>query len=174
MSDVATAAKVSKSSLYKVAGNKLDLFFLVCKEQFDRERCRIEEALDGVNDPVEVVRLLLLASVPTHRERPEFYAIIFDLISASLRYGHFHEKFAHYYDEIEAKWHNVIMSKIRAGFEQGVFQASIDAEMFLEIIHAWMDHNWMEFMLKSDMTIDDVRRRIEMFTDSLLQWVTKG
>lgn len=172
MSDVAGAAKVSKGSLYEVADNKLDLFFLVCKEQLDQEHKRVEEAIAEATDAIDIVRRVLRASVPTCRERPEFYAIIFDLIGASLRHGEFREKVARFYAEIDTKWRRLILGKIQQGIKEGVFRVNLDANLLMEIIHAWIDHNWMEFMLKSDLTIGDIQRRIDLFTESLLQWVT--
>jgi AcrR family transcriptional regulator len=74
---VAHATGVTPPSIYRHFADKAHLVFEVCARQFERLDRAIEEAVAGIDDPVEALRARGRAYVRFGIEHPEHYRIMF-------------------------------------------------------------------------------------------------
>ena len=73
---IAAAVGVTPPSIYLHFADKDELLFAVCQEQFSRLEALIEDALDGVDDALERLRLMGATYVRFGVEHPEQYRIL--------------------------------------------------------------------------------------------------
>lgn len=73
---IATAVGVTPPSIYLHFADKEELLFAVCQEQFSRLDALIDDALVGVDDPLERLRRMGATYVRFGVEHPEQYRIL--------------------------------------------------------------------------------------------------
>ena len=164
LEDVARRARVSKGSLYDLAPNKLELFFLVCERQLESEFERMEAALAATKDPIDRLRTLLQSVMPTHRQAPGVYAMIFELQTLALREKALTEKVADLYRWHFTRFRKPVMKIIADGIARNIFRDDlqpVDAAITME---AWVFFKWFEWITFPEMTVAELKK-------SSLQWI---
>jgi AcrR family transcriptional regulator len=157
---VAKAVGVTAPSIYRHFVDKTHLIFEVCGRQFERFDVILEEAVAGIEDPVEAMRARGRAYVRFGIEHPEHYRIMFMGRAATtpqqwddvLRTG----SFAH------------LMEGIQAVQDQG--RSRSDQDAFTIALHVWANIHGLTSLLVAKPSIPwpDLERFVEEHLDQCM------
>lgn len=134
---VADAVGVTPPAIYRHFADKADLVFEVCARHFAQFDEVIAEAVEGVDDPVDVLRRMGTAYVRFGLEHPEHYRIMFMAP-------------AWYTPE---KWENILntgafaqlIQRIEAIIDAGLMRPGADA--FSVALHTWANIHGLTSLL---------------------------
>ena len=168
LEDVARTARVSKGSLYEVAEDKQDLFYQVCRRQFDSDLDNLERISAKISDPEKLLRRFIKLLLPPSREAPGAYAIIFELVSLSLRDPVFGTKVTDLHTEMRDRLRGLIVRVLREGVTRDQFHSDLDCETVAMVVHSWIDKCWVDWAMIPSMTRAHVLDQAKRFTHFLL------
>ena len=157
---VAKAVGVTAPSIYRHFVDKTHLIFEVCDRQFERFDVILQEAVAGIDDPVEAMRARGRAYVRFGTDHPEHYRIMFMGRAATtpeqwddvLRTG----SFAH------------LVEGIQAVIDQGRSRTEQDAVTVA--LHVWANIHGLTSLLVAKPTIPwpDLERFVEEHLDQCM------
>ncbi len=134
---VADATGVTPPAIYRHFPDKANLLFEVCARQFERFDDVMVHAVDGLDDPVEVMRAMGKAYVRFGLEHPEHYRIMFMGPAWAT----------------PERWEDVLSTGAFAGLVGGI-QAMIDAgvmrkdaDAFRTALHVWANIHGLTSLL---------------------------
>ncbi|HEY8461958.1 MAG TPA: TetR/AcrR family transcriptional regulator [Blastocatellia bacterium] len=156
LQDIAKRAGVSKGSTLYYFATKEDLFLGALEWMINQFDIRIDQAIAGVEDPIEKVRALIGTIFANAQESRQFFLAYSDFVSIGTRNKRFHDLNAKFYGGCCS--HN--REVIEAGMRAGVFR-QVDVEETSAMMRALVDGFMLQWFFSSEGTFDDYRRRCE-------------
>lgn len=168
LEDVARRARVSKGSLYELAPNKLELFYLICSRRLDIEFERMEAAIAAADNPLDKLRAALNGILPTHRELPGVYAILFELHTAALRENSLNGRVAELFRENFTRLRRPVIALIEEGIKTGLLRADLQPHDAATTMEAWAFLKWFQWITFPEMTVADLKTSSSQWIDNVL------
>ena len=154
---VAGAAGVTPPSIYRHFTDKTHLIFEVCARQFERLDRVIEEAVTGIDDPVDALRARGRAYVRFGIEHPEHYRIMF--------MGPAYARPDQWEDILGTGSFGHLVEAIQAAVDAGRLRADRDA--FTTALHVWANIHGLTSLLVARPTLPwpDLEALVERHLD---------
>lgn len=172
LDDVARLARVSKGSLYHIAEDKYDLVYLVFENIVKAEIERARKALLQYEKPVEWIRAVVNAILPTVREDPGNYAFRVEFLAIALRNPKIGEKVDQFMTAYIGDLQGKIMDKVQRDIDTGYIRPDIDFEVITNLMHGWIHHIWNEWIINPQLTREYIQDLSERFIDFLIEAIT--
>lgn len=172
LDDVARLARVSKGSLYRIAEDKYDLVLLVFKDITRAEIERVRQVLLQYENPIEWIRAVVAATLPTVREDPGNYAFRVEILSIALRNPKIGEKVDLFMKTYISDLQSKIIDKVKRDIDAGYIRADIDFEIITTLMHGWVHHIWNEWITQPQLTREYIQDLSERFIDFLIDAIS--
>jgi AcrR family transcriptional regulator len=117
MEQVADEAGISKATIYLYFKNKEDLYYHCVMTRFEKIMCLMRQAVEGVDDPIERVKVLVNTQVKAIEVEKDFFRVFFTermslFLDQSTEFG---QDFFKRHNEYEA----LITGALKEGMERG-------------------------------------------------------
>jgi AcrR family transcriptional regulator len=119
--EVASLLGIQKASLYYHIEGKEDLLYLICKASLEQIRSDVETALDGVEDPVERIRIVIVAHAESMLKNARRHQITFAEMHA-LQHDRLKEIVA-----MRAAYENVVRGVFQKAQKEGAVRTDVEA-----------------------------------------------
>jgi AcrR family transcriptional regulator len=120
MEQVAEEAGISKATIYLYFKNKEDLYYHCVMTRFEKIMCLMRHAAEGVDDPVERIKILVNTQVKAMEVEKDFFRVFFtERMSLFLdQTTEFGQGFFKRHEEYEA----LVTGALKEGMERGVLR----------------------------------------------------
>lgn len=120
MEQVAEEAGISKATIYLYFKNKEDLYYHCVMTRFEKIMCLMRQAVEGVDDPIEKIKIIVNTQVNAMEVEKDFFRVFFTekmslFLDQSTEFG---QDFYKRHEEYEA----LVTGALKEGMESGALR----------------------------------------------------